>query len=77
MRLILKIKLIAIFLLLSTTCNAANTAKVTLPTDQKLISFLNELFDNNAEFAKSHDSAFFDKFRNYFFVAFFHNSIEI
>ena len=58
---ILKIKLIAIIFLFSATCNAS---QIKLSTDKKLISFLNELFDNNAEFTKTHDTKFFDKFRN-------------
>ena len=58
---LLKIKVIAVILLLSATCNAS---QIKLPTDKKLISFLNELFDNNAEFTKTHDTKFFDKFRN-------------
>ena len=58
---ILKIKLIAIIFLFSATCNAS---QIKLPTDKKLISFLNELFDNNTEFTQTHDTKFFDKFRN-------------
>lgn len=61
MHLILKIKVIAIIFLLAATCNAS---QVKLPTDKKLISFLNEIFDNNAEFTKIHDTKFFDRFRN-------------
>ena len=60
---ILKIKLIAIIFLFSATCNAS---QIKLPTDKKLISFLNELFDNNAEFTKTHDTKYFDKFRDIF-----------
>ena len=52
---ILKIKLIAIIFLFSATCNAS---QIKLPTDKKLISFLNELFDNNDEFTKAHDAKF-------------------
>ena len=55
------LKIIAIIFLFSTTCNAS---QIKLPTDKKLISFLNELFDNNDEFTKTHDSKFFDRFRN-------------
>lgn len=58
---ILKIKVIAVIFLLSATCNAS---QIKLPTDKKLISFLNELFDNNAEFTKEHNAKFFDRFRN-------------
>ena len=49
------LKIIAIIFLFSTTCNAS---QIKLPTDKKLISFLNELFDNNDEFTKTHDSKF-------------------
>jgi carbonic anhydrase len=61
MRLILNIKIIAIALLLSATCKAS---QVNLPTDEKLISFLNALFDNNAKFSESIDPEFFSKFRD-------------
>lgn len=36
---------------------------MTLPTHPKLLSFLNNLFDTNAEFANSHDDEFFAKFQ--------------
>ena len=48
------LKIIAIIFLFSTTCNAS---QIKLPTDKKLISFLNELFDNNDEFTKRIKSA--------------------